>query len=178
MATNHCAKEALWLYNLLKCFGIPQNGPTTLFCDNLGTISLTKDTSFHPCSKHINVAHHFVCECVEMNKISFKHLPTHLMPMDTLTKLLGRPKLLLFCGIMGLQDKMRPLHQIEGECWNCSWRTYTQAHILMHTLDAWPWYRFPQLFKHGWGEQYLTLKLSQTYLLVFQCTSLTKYRSQ
>jgi len=51
-----------------------------------------------------------------MNEISFKHLPTRLMPADALTKSLGRPKLLLFRGIMGLQDKTRSLRQIEGEC--------------------------------------------------------------
>jgi hypothetical protein len=47
MATSHCAKEALWLRSLLGCLGLPQTKATILFCNNLGTITLTKDVSFH-----------------------------------------------------------------------------------------------------------------------------------
>jgi Reverse transcriptase (RNA-dependent DNA polymerase) len=104
-ATHHCAKEALWLRSLLGCLGIQQNDATTLFCDNLGTITLTKDASFHARSKHIDVAHHFVRERVEMNQIAFKHLPTHLMPADALTKSVAGPKQTKFQEMMGIYPK-------------------------------------------------------------------------
>jgi hypothetical protein len=102
MATNHCAKEALWLRNLLNCLGLPQNEATTLFCDNLGTITLTKDASLHAQSKHIDVGHYVVRERVEMNQIVFKHLPTHQMPADFLTKSIAGPKHVKFREMMGI----------------------------------------------------------------------------
>ena len=45
-------------------------GRTLTGADNQGAISLTKDASYHTHSKHIDVAHHFVCER------SCFHLPT------------------------------------------------------------------------------------------------------
>jgi hypothetical protein len=83
--------------------GLPLHHHT--FCDNLGTISFTKDTSFHARSKHIDVAHHFIRERVEMNQVTFKHLPTHLMPADTLTKSTAGRKQARFCELMGIYSK-------------------------------------------------------------------------
>jgi len=57
MAAGHCTKEALWLRSLLSGLEIASLGPTVLHCDNQGTISLTKDTSYHARSKHIDVTH-------------------------------------------------------------------------------------------------------------------------
>jgi hypothetical protein len=104
MATNHCAKEALWLRNLLDCLDLPQREATTLYCNNLGTIALTKDATFHARSKHMDVARHFVRERVEMNQITFKHLPTHLMPADALTKSIAGPKHKEFRKMMGIHS--------------------------------------------------------------------------
>ena len=73
-----------------------------LHCDNQGSISLTKDASLHTRSKHIDVAHHFVGERVEMNQVMFEYLPTHLMPADALTKAGPGPKLGRFRHIMGV----------------------------------------------------------------------------
>jgi hypothetical protein len=105
MSTSHCTKEALWLRNLLECLDLPQRDATILYCNNQGTISLTKDATFHVCSKQINVAHHFIQECVEMDQIVFKYLPTHKMPADALTKSVAGPTLTKFRKIMGVQEK-------------------------------------------------------------------------
>ena len=43
MAASHCTKEALWLRSLLDSLRITTPGPRMLYCDNQGTISLTKD---------------------------------------------------------------------------------------------------------------------------------------
>lgn len=103
MAASHCTKEALWLRNLLQCLGMARPDATVLLhCDNQGSISLTKDASLHARSKHIDVAHHFVRERVEMNQVMFEYLPTHLMPADALTKAVPGPKLGRFRQIMGV----------------------------------------------------------------------------
>jgi len=115
MAAGHCAKEALWLRNLLSSLGIPSTDLTTLYCDNQGAVTLTKDASYHSHSKHINIAHHFIHEWVEMKEISFKYLLSHSMPADALTKLLATPKQVKFCKYMGSIQEPSPSHEIEGE---------------------------------------------------------------
>ena len=87
-----------------------------LHCNNLGTISLTKDASYHAHSKHIDVAHHFVREWVEMKEITFTYLPSHKMLADTLTKSLGGPKQAQFHKMMGILHKPALSCRIEGEC--------------------------------------------------------------
>ena len=110
MAASYCTKEALWLRNLLEHLGIAQRNPTTIYCDNQGAISLTKDASLHSRSKHIDVAHHFVRERVETNQVTFEYVPTHRMPADALTKPLTKPKLGKFRRIMGVCGKPLTAH--------------------------------------------------------------------
>ncbi len=115
MAAGHCAKEALWLRNMLSGLGIPSTDLTTLYCDNQGAIALTKDASYHSHSKHIDVAHHFIHEWVEMKEIIFKYLLSHSMPADALTKSLATPKQAQFRKHMGIIQEPSPSCEIEGE---------------------------------------------------------------
>ena len=73
-----------------------------LHCNNQGTISLMKDALYHAHSKHIDIAHHFIHEQVEMKEITLTYLPSHSMLADALTKSLGGPKQTLFCKMMGI----------------------------------------------------------------------------
>src|SRR6266481_1740952 len=100
---------------MLSGLGIPSSNLTILYCDNQGAIALTKDVSYHSHSKHIDVAHHFVCEQVETKEITFKYLPSHSMPVDALTKLLATLKQVQFRKDMGILQDPSPSHEIEGE---------------------------------------------------------------
>jgi hypothetical protein len=55
-------KEALWLRSLLKLMGFEKKTATSILCDNMGAIILTKDPTFHARTKHIDVARHFIHE--------------------------------------------------------------------------------------------------------------------
>ena len=54
MASCYGAKEAVWLWSLLKLIGFSQSCVTNILCYNSGSNVLTKDPSFHMCMKHID----------------------------------------------------------------------------------------------------------------------------
>jgi len=103
IASCHAMKEALWLRKLMTLLGHPQD-TTKIWNNNAGSIILTKDPSFHACTKHIDIQYHFVCEWVQSNKIIFKYLHTAEMPADMLTKSLAHPKHIKFSAMFGLRS--------------------------------------------------------------------------
>ena len=66
--------------------------PTTLYGDNQAAIVLTRDGSYHACTKHIDIRYHFIRFTVEDGSIHFLYCPTNDMVADTLTKALPRIK--------------------------------------------------------------------------------------
>ena len=54
-AIAHATKELIWLQYLLQDLSILNYEPTILFCNNQGSISLTKNPTHHAKMKHINV---------------------------------------------------------------------------------------------------------------------------
>jgi hypothetical protein len=102
--SQHSTGDVGIMTTLLKLIGFKQTKPTTIFCDNEGTISLTKDLSFHARTKHINIQHHFVWECMESRDVIFLHLPTREMPADALTKPLAQPQFQYLIKKLGVLD--------------------------------------------------------------------------
>jgi hypothetical protein len=86
----HATKEGLWLHKLVELLGFPQD-VTRIWSDNIGSITLMKDPSFHAQSKHIDVQYHFIRECIAAKELAFKYLPMAEMLADMLTKGLPRP---------------------------------------------------------------------------------------
>ena len=62
VALTHSSKEIIWFHKLLNEFSsiFPFDLPTTLYCDNQGVIRLSKDSTFHGRTKHIDVHFHFI----------------------------------------------------------------------------------------------------------------------
>ena len=62
VALTHSSKEIIWFHKLLTDFSsiFKFDLPTTLHCDNQGAIRLSKDSTFHGRTKHIDVHFHFV----------------------------------------------------------------------------------------------------------------------
>ena len=65
MATSHCTKEAVWLWQLLADVGYVQEGPTSIMYDNQGCIALAKNPTHHSHTKHIDIQHHFIKKKLE-----------------------------------------------------------------------------------------------------------------
>ena len=83
--------EGVWLWNLLKLLGHEQLEATPIQSDNKGTISIIEDPSFYACSKHIDIQHHYVRECIKIGEFHFYHVPTYETIANLLTRALPRP---------------------------------------------------------------------------------------
>ena len=88
VALSYAAQEAIWLKRLTQSIGMgsPEQQPLTIYEDNNSAIDLTKNAKYHNRTKHIDIAHHFVREQVEMNEISVTHCPSKHMIADIMTK--------------------------------------------------------------------------------------------
>jgi hypothetical protein len=101
IAAHLAAHEIMWARNFLSELGYPQIKPTTLFEDNMSTISLIVNKGNGQRSKHIDLRYNFVREQVVEKVLAIIHLSGVDMTSDILTKPLGptaflhlRPKLL------------------------------------------------------------------------------------
>ena len=81
----------MWLRRLLRSLCEEQAGSTTIFEDNQGAISLSKNPRDHSRTKHIDIKYHYVRHAVQEKDIDVQHCDTKRMIADTLTKGLPKP---------------------------------------------------------------------------------------
>ncbi|KAJ8481821.1 hypothetical protein ONZ51_g5747 [Trametes cubensis] len=92
MAISYAARHTIWMRTLLSELTFVQKGPTQLNADNLSAIALSRDNVHHARSKHIDIRHHFIRECVESDTIVLKYVPTDQNVADFFTKALTRER--------------------------------------------------------------------------------------
>jgi len=73
---------------LLSDFGLIQVEATTIHCDNLSCIALSRNPVAHSRAKHIDIRHHFIRERIANDEIDLKFCPTKEMIADIFTKAL------------------------------------------------------------------------------------------
>ena len=93
ISASEAAKEATYLRRLLKDLHVIVDEAnllvketTEIFEDNKGCISLAKNPVHHERTKHIDVKHHYIRECVEDKTICLTYIPTADQVADLLTK--------------------------------------------------------------------------------------------
>jgi len=86
IAACSAAQEAIYLRALLKDMGEEQTGPTIIFQDNQGTISMEHNKVSNKRTKHIDIKYHYIREMVDRKQISTTYVPTEKMIADCLTK--------------------------------------------------------------------------------------------
>lgn len=91
MAMSDAAEEALWLKYVTEDLGIDM-GLVKMYFDNQGAGSLSEGEGLQSRTKHIDVRHHFIRECISSGKINISYTPTADMLADIFTKPLGRVK--------------------------------------------------------------------------------------
>ena len=79
-------KQLIWLQRSLQDLGFDQPQPTSIHSDNLSTITLSHDTTYHARTKHINVAYHFIHKKVASNKAAPTYVRLKENPADLMTK--------------------------------------------------------------------------------------------
>lgn len=105
MALTEACKEAIYLKGLLSELGVFDNiNNITLYSDSQSSIKLATNPMFHKRTKHIDIKHHFVRECVTSNKVNIEYVPTSDMPADLLTKSLCSNKHYKFVKLMGMSE--------------------------------------------------------------------------
>jgi transposase InsO family protein len=103
MAITQAAKEAIWIGRLLSELGFSSEGEViSIYGDNQGSISLSKNSVYHARTKHIDIQHHFIREKTESGEIKLIHCPTNRMPADILTKALTKEKHDVFSRMLGM----------------------------------------------------------------------------
>ena len=104
VALTHSSKDIIWIQKLLtELSSIFQFMVlTTLFCDNQGAIRLSKDSTFHGRTKHIDIHFHFIRQTISQGHISLTYCPTDDMIVDVFTKPLARLKIKKFHDLLGV----------------------------------------------------------------------------
>lgn len=87
VALTEAVKTVIWLNNVLKELGVPQN-PPQIFQDNVGCMEWVHGgTAKHfNKRKHIDLKHHYLMSIVESKKVVLKLIGTREMEADFLTK--------------------------------------------------------------------------------------------
>ena len=104
ISSTAAACEALWLRRLLQDLQDKQEDATTLFCDNMSAIAMSKNPVFHARSKHIELKYHFIRELVENEDINLEFCKTGEQLADVFTKPLPAEKFIFFRDMLGVQD--------------------------------------------------------------------------
>ncbi len=85
------AKEAVWLSRLLADLTNSKNPqPITINVDNIGAIDTAYNASINQKNKHIDIAYHFVRDCIMSGKLKLTHCNSGDQAADPLTKSLER----------------------------------------------------------------------------------------
>uniref|UniRef100_A0A803PJX6 Uncharacterized protein n=1 Tax=Cannabis sativa TaxID=3483 RepID=A0A803PJX6_CANSA len=86
MANTAC--ELLWLFNILKDFGISHSTPATLYCDNQAALHISVNVVFHERTKHIGIDCHIVRDQVNKKCLKLFHVPLRHNTADIMIKAL------------------------------------------------------------------------------------------
>jgi hypothetical protein len=92
MALAAATQEGIWCRAVLNELGEKQEGPLIIYQDNQGTIAMANNPVQHGRTKHIDLRHHFIRECIQKGEIILSYLSTDQMKADILTKALGKPR--------------------------------------------------------------------------------------
>ena len=104
ISATSAACEAVWLRRILQDLRQDTEDPTTIHCDNMSAIAMTRNPVFHSRTKHIEIRHHFIRELVEKQEIELQFCKTGEQLADIFTKALPTDKFLHFRRQLGVQD--------------------------------------------------------------------------
>jgi len=90
ITATHVAKQVLWHWIFCEELSFPQLTTSTIFCDNQATIVIAHHPEFHACTKHIDIAMHFLHDLVKSGTIDIIYVPSHKNLVDLFTKGLAR----------------------------------------------------------------------------------------
>ncbi|KAH9696739.1 MI domain-containing protein [Citrus sinensis] len=78
--------EAQKMLQLAAAQRMNTDAATTIYCDNMSAIALTKNPVFHAKSKHIELRYHYIRDLVSKGEVNMEFISTNEQPADFLTK--------------------------------------------------------------------------------------------
>ena len=100
IAAAEACKELLWIKHFMRELGFKQQH-YVVYCDNQSAIHLSKNSTFHARSKHIDMRYHWMRDALNDNLFEIEKIHTDNNGSDMLTKTLPREKLGVCCSIAG-----------------------------------------------------------------------------
>ena len=101
IAAAEACKELLWMKHFMQELGFKQQH-YVVYCDNQSDIHLSKNSTFHARSKHIDVRYHWMRDALNDNLFEIEKIHIDNNGSDMLTKTLPREKLGVCCSIAGM----------------------------------------------------------------------------
>ena len=80
----------IWHRSLLNEVGISLPSTSTIFADNQAAVSIAHHPEHHARTKHIDIAHHFLCDLVQNGTLNLVYINTQITLADIFTKLLPK----------------------------------------------------------------------------------------
>jgi Reverse transcriptase (RNA-dependent DNA polymerase) len=107
ISMSTCAKQAIWLAQLLRDIGYAKylgasQWTTNLRGDNQSSLALIRNPHIHDRSKHIDIAYHHIRDLEKHRRINIEYVGTDEMIADGLTKPLTGPALESHIRLLGL----------------------------------------------------------------------------
>jgi hypothetical protein len=101
IAITEGCKEILWMKKFLQELGQNQES-YVLYCDSQSAIHLSKNSTYHSRSKHIDVRYHWIRDVLESKLLQIEKIHTNDNGADMMTKALPKEKLEFCKGAAGL----------------------------------------------------------------------------
>ena len=98
-ATATCT-QIMWMRRQLQDLGIQNEGPLSIFCDNVSAINLSKNPVQHSKSKYIDIRYHFLKDQVACGEVKLEFVPTSDQVANIFTKPVPREN------FEGLREKL------------------------------------------------------------------------
>lgn len=95
-ALSEVVKEVLWLQGMLKELSLTFVAPTSVYCDNSSTVSISKTGIKTEKTKHIDIRHNFITDTETSGAIKTQWISTNDQQADILTKPLSQQSFVRF----------------------------------------------------------------------------------
>ena len=102
VASSDAGAEAIFLRNVLRDVGFPQQGATPIYTDSTGAQAIVSNPCNRPRTKHIEIHYHYAYEHVAAGRIDYWRVKSSENSSDILTKPLPRAAHTYCSFMMGL----------------------------------------------------------------------------
>ena len=130
VALSRATQEVMWLRQILSEIRFPQLEPTIIHEDNAAAIIMANNAVTTPRSKHIDIRHHYIRECVQNQVIKIQPCSSVDMIADIMTKPLPADRFKFLRTMIFIAG---PTDDPSGACWN---RVLTQGRDSSSSVTA------------------------------------------